>query len=95
MSDNEIKTGQATVTAAGTAELLITMGEMSTRITIKALATNTGNIYVGTSTVDSADGFILAAGEEVTIVIEMGQTDIYIDSDVNGEGVSYIYWNGQ
>jgi len=90
MSDNDITTGQATVTAAGTAELLITMGDRSTRITIKALAANTGDIYVGPSTVDSADGFILDAGEEVTIVIEQGQTDIYIDSDVNGEGVSYL-----
>ena len=94
MSDNEITTGQATVTVAGTAELLITMGQRATRITIKALAANTGDIYVGPSTVDSADGFILDAGEEVTIVVETGETAIYIDSSVNGEGVSYIYWNG-
>jgi len=95
MSDNEITTGQATVTVAGTAELLITMGQSSTRITIKALAANTGDIFVGPSTVDSADGFVLDAGEEVTIVIEQGETDIYIDSSVNGDGVSYIYWNGR
>ena len=94
MSDNDITTGQATVTAAGTAELLIAMGQRSTRITIKALADNTDDIYIGPSTVDSADGFILAAGEEVTIVVEQGETNIYIDSAVNGEGVSYIYWCG-
>ena len=45
-------------------------------------------------TVDSSTGFVLDAGEEVTIVIEHGETAIYIDSSVNGEGVSYIYWVG-
>jgi len=95
MSDNNIITGQTAVTTAGTAELLVAMGERACMITIKAFSTNTGNIYIGPSTVDSATGFILAAGEEVTIVVEAGHTDIYIDSDVSYEGVSYIYWRSE
>ena len=92
MSDNDITTGQATVSAAGTAELLITMGDRATAIIIKAHTTNSGNIFVGPSTVDKDDGFILDAGEEVTIKFDMGQTDIYIDSETNDDGVSYVYW---
>lgn len=81
--------GQKTVAAAGTAEALGSSTALLSGVRIKALAANTGNIYVGGSSVSSSDGFVLAAGEEVFIEIDDLAT-VYIDADTNGEGVSYI-----
>lgn len=54
-------------------------------------AGNAGNIYVGGSNVSSANGFVLAAGEETPPLNVDNLTDVYIDADNNGEGISYIY----
>lgn len=81
--------GQKTVTAAGTAEALASSQALSAGVLIKALADNTNNVYVGDSSVDSSNGFVLAAGEEVFIEID-NLASVYIDVDTNGEGVSYI-----
>jgi len=81
------------VTTAGTAELLLAIDAADVILIVKALSTNTGYIYVGNSDVDSSNGFVLAAGEEVPIVLQRGDLDIYIDASVNGEGASYIYYN--
>ena len=79
--------GQKTVTAAGTQ---VQLGAQScNRINIKALSGNTGLIYVGVSTVDSATGFELSAKEQITLDITDASM-VWIDSSVNGEGVSYI-----
>jgi len=92
-TENTLTVNQKTVTAAGTAELLITTDPVNYILIIKALSTNTGLIYVGNSDVDSTNGFVLSASEETLIVIKEGQLNIYIDSSVNGEGVSYLYYN--
>ena len=76
---------QKTVTAAGTAEAIISENQFGI-LTIKALAGNGGNIYVGDSTVDAATGYVLAAEEAVSLILD-GLNKVYIDSDVNGEGV--------
>lgn len=83
--------GQKTVTTAGTA---VAIGSSTTlrSITIKALPTNTGYIYVGGSGVDSSNGFVLGANESVSLDFDQ-LADVYIDSDNNGEGVSYIGLN--
>jgi len=81
--------GQKTVTSAGTAEALGSSTAIDS-ITIKALATNTGNIYVGSSSVDDTNGFVLDAGDTVSLDID-NLADVYIDADTNGEGVSFIY----
>lgn len=82
--------GQTTVTTAGTAVTLLGGAQTTGTITIKALDANAGNIYVGDSGVTSANGFILAAGEAVSIAHDHASDNIFIDSDNNGEGVSYI-----
>jgi len=89
---SNIFNGQKTVTAAGTAELLLTTDLDIYVVTIKAKSTNTGLIYVGDGDVDSTHGFILGAGEEVSIFVDTDDTNPYIDSSINGEGVSYIGW---
>jgi hypothetical protein len=79
--------GQTTVTTAGTAVQLST-GAIKT-VTIRALETNTGKIYIGTSSVTSSNGFQLGSGETVSLdIASLGS--IYVNSTVNGEGVSWI-----
>ena len=59
---------------------------------VKALLANTNNVYVGnvSGDVTSANGMQLDAGE-VIIFNYVGDLDnIWIDSDTNGEGVSWL-----
>lgn len=81
--------GVQTVTTAGTSVQLSSPSAIKS-ITIRAKSTNTGFIYVGASTVSSANGFQLKASETVSLDIANIGT-VWIDSSVNGEGVSYIY----
>lgn len=83
-----VASAQATVTTAGTRVQLATNTCLG--VIVKAKSTNTGLIYVGDVTVTSSNGFILSAGESVTLAIS-NTNKAYIDSSVNGEGVSYIY----
>jgi len=83
--------GTKTVTSAGTAEALATHKE-TTWVKIQALASNTGYIWVGNSDVKndaSGGGVFLTAGEAVSIEID-DLAKVYIDSNVNGEGVVYL-----
>lgn len=84
---NTPKSGQKNVTTAGTQVALGTT-QVYKELTVIAKATNTGNIYVGDSTVDSTTGAILPAGGFLTFHF-VDIADVYIDSDVNGEGVSF------
>lgn len=72
-----IGNGKKTVTAAGTAEALAGSTAIKS-VTIKALSTNTGNVYVGDSGVDSTNGFQLAKGDTVSLDID-DLADVYID----------------
>lgn len=81
--------GVKTVPTAGTAVQLASSNSIKT-ITIRALSTNTGLIYVGTSLVSSSNGFELSPQETVSLDIANIST-IWIDASVNGNGVSYIY----
>jgi hypothetical protein len=81
--------GVTTVTTAGT-QVALGSSTAIDSVTIKALSTNTGLIYVGTSTVSSADGFQLSAGDSVSLDVD-NLTDVYVDSAVDTEGVSYLY----
>lgn len=80
--------GSKNVTTAGTRVALAASQAISS-VTVKAKAANTGSIYVGDSTVSSSNGFVLAAGEAISMDID-NLADIYLDSSVNGEGVTYV-----
>ena len=82
---NDIKV----VTAAGTAEALAGTQTLVSGVRVKALLANTGLIYVGDSAVDSTNGYQLASGESVFLEIDDLAT-VYVDSAVNGEGVSFV-----
>lgn len=81
--------GQKAVTTAGTAEALGSSTTLTAGVTVKALAANTNNVYVGDSSVDSSNGYVLDAGESVFIEVD-DLAKVFIDVDTNGEGVSYI-----
>lgn len=87
--------GRKTVAASATAEKLASATKC-TSVTITALAANTGLIVVGSSTVVAAAatrrGIPLAAGETVSIpTVDLDQ--IWLDTTVNGDGVSYAWVN--
>lgn len=85
--------GQDSVATAGTAVQLNGGTSLpipdGAPIAIRADAGNAGNIYVGDSTVSSSNGFILGAGESVTLHVT-DVTDVSIDADNAGEGVSWV-----
>ena len=98
LTDEPIRTktiiyGQKNVTTAGTAVILMTSTIKTSMVAIKAKLTNTGNIYVGDSAVTSSNGFILEPGGTVGLTHDHSKANIYLNSDVNGEGVSYIGGN--
>ena len=87
---DNLLSGEKTVAAAGTAEALA--GEDFVQaITIIAKATNTGQVYIGASDVDSSTNDGLDAGEVIAfdVVGSMNLAKVFIDSDVNGEGVDF------
>ncbi len=81
--------GRTTVTTVGTRVALGSSTALLTGVTVKALSTNTGNIFLGGSTVSSSNGFVLRASESQFIEIADIST-INIDTSVNGEGVTYV-----
>lgn len=85
--------GRKVVAAAGTAEALATSTACK-RVIIMAETNNTGVITVGGSTVVAAlatrQGIPLNAGDSVTITID-NLSKIYLDTTVNGDGVTYYY----
>jgi len=83
----QLNANQVTVTTAGSRVNFISLASLS--ITIKALAGNTGLIYVGGNTVDSSNGFELSAGDSISLAID-NHDEIWIDSSVSGEGISYM-----
>lgn len=84
--------GQKTVTTAGTAVALGTL-QIDEAILVKALDTNTGVVVVGNDGADDvtvSNGYRLLAGESVILAHVDNLAAIYVDSAVNGEGVSWI-----
>lgn len=87
-SPTAIFNGKTAVATAGT-RVTLTTSQVITSVAITALKTNTGIIYVGNSSVSSANGLQLSAGGSVTVVIANLNT-VNLDCSVNGEGVTWI-----
>jgi len=87
--------GRKVVSTAGSAETLASSTACK-RVTIMAETDNTGYIVVGSSTVVAAQGtrrgIPLMRGQSITIDID-NLADIYLDTTVNGDGVTYIYFS--
>lgn len=86
-----IYNGKKTIATAGTQEA-IAASQAVKSVTVKALSTNTGLVYVGKSTVASTDGYQLSARESVSLDVS-NLSSVYVDVDTNGEGVTYIAIN--
>ena len=87
--------GQKTITTAGTALALGTQ-QISSALLVKALTTNTGLVYVGNDgagDVTSANGYPLAAGDQVIFEHVSNLSAVILDSAVNGEGAAWLILN--
>ena len=81
--------GNKTVTTAGTAVQLAS-STVSKKVFITAKTANTSTIWVGGSNVANGTGIPLLALQSEIFEID-NLSKIYIDSQVNGEGVTYTY----
>jgi hypothetical protein len=95
----ELRTKKVIVTTAGTRVPLNATKKYVNKLWVKALSTNTGLVFLGDVSVSSTICFQLSAKEEIDLstiyakdnfVIDLNE--IYIDSAVNGEGVSIAYF---
>jgi hypothetical protein len=84
-----IYSGQKNVTTHGTEVALASSQALTQGVWVKAKHANTNKIYVGVNGVDSTTGYVLAAGETVFVAVANLAT-VFIDSDTDGEGVSYM-----
>jgi hypothetical protein len=87
-----ILSGTTTVTTAGEAVKLSTLN-VNKPVAIKAMATNSGVMYVGndgSNDVSLTTGFPLEGGEAVVLGYVGDLESIYIDSQYNGEGVAWL-----
>lgn len=94
-SDERPKHGQKSVTTAGSPVQLSSASVPCYEIAIQAKRTNTGRIYIGGSGVTNDDtaGIMLNAEDIYTdYITDLKQ--VYINSTVDGEGVTFIYKDG-
>ena len=89
--------GQRVVTTAGTAVRLSAASNPCTGpLMVKALDTNTGVVALGgdgSGDVTVSNGLRLEAGDAVVFEFVGNMYDIWLDSAVNGEGVSWLLLN--
>ena len=89
--------GQRTVTTAGTAvRLAASATPCQGPLMVKALDTNTGVVALGhdgSGDVTVSNGLRLEAGDVVVFEFVGNLYDIWLDSAVNGEGVSWLMLN--
>ena len=86
------RSGQTTVTTAGTAVVLGSR-DVKGALALCALAGNTGNIYIGndgSGDVTSGNGFELEAGERIVLVYVDNLNDLMVDSAENGDKIGWL-----
>jgi hypothetical protein len=87
-----IGSGSRTVTTAGTRVQLSLISVPCRKVTIQALQSNTGKIYIGDSSVSSSNGIFLFSTQSFQLTPN-NLNLVYLDSEVNGGGVVYQYEN--
>lgn len=90
-----IKDGRKTVTTAATRETLVSSSTPAKLVIITAETDNTGVIAIGGSTVVATvltrRGTPLLAGDSMLLEVD-DLLDIYLNSTVSGDGVTYVYF---
>lgn len=85
-----LRHGRATVVAAGTRVSLIGAGIRTRSVTIKADKDNTDEVFVGGSTVTTANGFPLEERDTLTLELDNAEDEIFIDSVDSGDSVDWV-----
>ena len=83
---------QKTVAVAGTAEALSSTSLSVRSVTLVAKTANTGRVYVGGAGVNSTVNAGLQAGDALKhtpAAVWIDLKDVYVNADVNGEGVDF------
>lgn len=86
-----ISDGSKDVTTAGT-RVTLASSTPCKKVVVVAKSTNTGVIWIGGSTIATGRGEPLVAYQKTEIQIT-NLASVYIDSTVNGEGVTFTYFN--
>lgn len=92
VGNGTIGSGTKSVATAGVRVLLSSASVPCKKVNIQASANNTGNIYIGDSTVSSANGIFLSP----TFSYQMTPNNlniVYLDADTSGNSVTYLYEN--
>lgn len=84
-----IFSGKKTVSSAGTAEAIASSQAILSGVTVKALAGNSGIVYIGPSSVDSTNGLELSAKESVFLEVANLAT-VYVDAASSSDGITYL-----
>lgn len=86
-----ILSGKKIIAASGAAEALSDTSQYTKKVTVTALYTNQGNIYIGNADVSAANsiGIPLIVGQSFELAID-DLNKIYIDAEQDNDGVSYI-----
>ena len=91
-----IGNGSKNVTTAGEAVPLVSDSKSVSEVTVQALESNTGSIFVGDSSVADGLGMEIPSLSSYTYR-DLGRgtyydlADIYVDAAVDGEGVTFNY----
>lgn len=96
----QVRSGQQAVASAGTAEALVASTTWARNVIFTAPAGNTGNVFLGDSTVDATSGLVVAPGGQVNLSDLLGGeayvTDlatVYVDAANNDDAISWIYFD--
>lgn len=89
---SKVISGQTTVTTAGTAVALGSQ-DVHGSVAVCALVGNTGKVYIGndgSGDVTSANGYEMAAGNQIILVYVGNLNDIIVDAATSGDKVSWL-----
>lgn len=90
IASSSVGDGSKDVTTAGTRVQLSSSSVPCKWVAITAKEANTDTIWVGGATVANGSGKPLVSLQE-TVLYVSNLNKVYLDSEVNGEGVTYIY----
>jgi hypothetical protein len=92
-SNDNLLNGFKNVAVAGVAEALSADPSPCYEVIIQAKSTNAGTVYIGGPGLsnDENGGLFLSAGQSVTLTPQ-SLSQIFVDAQANGEGVTFIYW---
>jgi len=92
VGNSTIGSGSKSVATAGVRVQLSSASIPCKKVTIQASLNNTGNIYIGDSTVSSANGIFITPTFSY-LMTPSNLNLVYLDADTNGNSVTYLYEN--